>query len=134
MNPPVSFVRRDADITNALGLHMRPADKFVRVAQQFRAEIRVRYAGKEANGKSLLDLMTLAAGCGSRLSLEARGEDATAALAALADLVSGWSDEAEGCRGELGTRIDRPERAPDGGSRGPEPRRHGPEFSKRRAP
>ena len=96
MIPPVSFVRRDADITNALGLHMRAAEKFVRVAHQFRAEIRVRYAGKEANGKSILDLMTLAAECGSRLILEARGEDAEAALAALVDLVSGWSDEAEG--------------------------------------
>jgi phosphocarrier protein HPr len=96
MNPPTSFVRRDADITDALGLHMRAADKFVRVAQQFRAEIRVRYAGKEANGKSILDLMTLAAECGSRLRLEARGQDAMTALAALVDLVSGGSDEAEG--------------------------------------
>jgi phosphocarrier protein HPr len=96
MNPPACFARRDADIPNALGLHMRPAEEFVRVARQFRAEIRVRYAGKEANGKSLLDLMTLAAECGSRLRLEARGEDATTALAALVDLVSGWTDEAEG--------------------------------------
>jgi len=40
--------------------------------------------------------MTLAAQCGSRLSLEARGEDAAEAVAVLVDLVSGWADEAAG--------------------------------------
>jgi len=95
MNPPAPYVRREVVVANALGLHMRAAEKFMRVSQQFLAEIRVSCRGKEVNGKSILDLMTLAAECGTRLSLEARGEDAAAALAALVDLVSGWSDEAE---------------------------------------
>ena len=80
--------RRQVEITNALGLHLRPADKFVRLAHQFESEVRVYYNGNEFNGKSILDLTTLAAECGTRLDVEARGPDAEAAVAALADLVS----------------------------------------------
>jgi phosphocarrier protein HPr len=84
--PPVA--RRQVQILNAYGLHLRPADKFVRLAYQFQAEIRVSYKGHEYNGKSILDLTSLAAECGTRLDLEARGPDAEAAVAALAELVS----------------------------------------------
>ncbi len=79
--------RRQVEITNALGLHLRPADKFVRVASRFQSEVRVFHDGLEVNGKSILDLSTLAAECGTQLDLEARGPDAEAAVAALADLV-----------------------------------------------
>ena len=79
--------RRQVEITNALGLHLRPADKFVRLASRFQSEIRVFSEGLEVNGKSILDLSTLAAECGTRLDLEARGPDAEAAIEALAELV-----------------------------------------------
>ena len=86
-HPPV--VRRPIEIINALGLHMRPADKFVRLALQFKSEIRVIHDnGNEFNGKSILDLTSLAAECGTRLDLEACGPDAEAAVATLAALVS----------------------------------------------
>jgi phosphocarrier protein HPr len=84
-DPPV--VRRQVEITNPLGLHMRPADKFVKVALQFQAEIRVIHNGNAINGKSILDLTSLAAECGTRLELEARGPDAERAIEALAELV-----------------------------------------------
>jgi len=80
--------RRQVEILNALGLHLRPADKFVRLAHRFLSDIRVYYRGDELNGKSILDLTRLAAERGTRLDLEARGADAEAALAALAELVS----------------------------------------------
>jgi phosphocarrier protein len=96
MTSPDPVARREVELINASGLHLRAANQFVGVAQQFRAEIRVSWDSREADGKSILDLMTLAAERGCRLALEARGEDAAAALAALVDLVSGWSDEAEG--------------------------------------
>ncbi len=80
--------RRQIEITNALGLHLRPADKFVRLAHQFASDVRVFHHGAEFNGKSILDLTTLAAECGTLLDLEARGPDAEEAVAALADLVS----------------------------------------------
>ncbi len=80
-------IRCEREIVNALGLHLRAADQFVRLAQQFQAEVRVSLEGKVANGKSILDLATLAAGCGCRLELEANGPDAEVALAALSGLI-----------------------------------------------
>ena len=80
--------RRQVEIVNALGLHLRPADKFVRLAHQFQAEVRVIHEGQEFNGKSILDLTSLAAERGTRLDLEAHGPDADAAVAALAELVA----------------------------------------------
>jgi phosphocarrier protein HPr len=88
MSQDPRIARRRVDILNALGLHLRPADKFVRLALQFQSDIRVFYNGQEINGRSILDLTTLAAEQGARLELEARGPDAEAAVAALADLVA----------------------------------------------
>jgi phosphocarrier protein HPr len=84
---PHQVARRQVEIINALGLHLRPADKFVRLAQQYQSEIRVRHEAKDTNGKSILDLTTLAAECGTILEVEARGPDAEAAVEALAELV-----------------------------------------------
>ena len=93
--------RRQVEIKNAYGLHLRPADKFVRLAHQFQSEIRVGFRGRTYNGKSILDLTSLAAECGSQLELEARGPDAEAAVAALAELVLARFHEAEeGAGGE----------------------------------
>jgi len=82
------IARRPVVILNPLGLHLRAADQFVRLAVPFGSEIRVCHDGRAVNGKSLLDLTTLAAACGSGLDLEARGPDAEAALAALTELIS----------------------------------------------
>ena len=78
---------RRVAIANALSLHLRAADQFVRLAQQFRADVQVHLDGKEADGKSILDLTTLAAACGTRLDLEAKGPDAAEALTALCELI-----------------------------------------------
>jgi phosphocarrier protein HPr len=88
MSHETTVARRQVEVTNSLGLHMRPANKFVELASQFQAEIRVHYNGNEFNGKSILDLTSLAAECGTLLDLEARGPDAAAAVGSLADLVS----------------------------------------------
>jgi phosphotransferase system HPr (HPr) family protein len=87
MSHETTVARRQVEILNSLGLHMRPANKFVELALQFQAEVRVHYNGNEFNGKSILDLTSLAAECGTVLDLEARGPDAAAALEALAGLV-----------------------------------------------
>jgi phosphocarrier protein HPr len=87
MDEPIS-ARRRVQIVNAYGLHMRPATKFVTLAHSFRSDVRVDSQGTKANGKSILDMVSLAAPCGTTLDLEARGPDAEAALAALADLVA----------------------------------------------
>jgi phosphocarrier protein HPr len=87
MSQDSPVVRRQVEITNPDGLHLRPADKFVKLANQFSAEVRIYYKGNEYNGKSILELATLAAECGTWLELEARGTDAEAAATALAELV-----------------------------------------------
>lgn len=79
---------RRVPIVNAYGLHMRPAGKFVALANSFRSEIRVEHEGATVDGKSLLDMTCLAAERGSTLVLQARGPDAEEALDALASLVS----------------------------------------------
>src|SRR5258708_16971159 len=81
-------VRRQVEILNSLGLHMRPADKFVKLALRYQSEIRVFHNCNEFNGKSILDLTSVAAERGTRLDLEARGPDAGAAIEALAALVA----------------------------------------------
>jgi phosphocarrier protein len=83
-----SAARRQVEILNGLGLHLRPADKFVGLAHKFQAEIKVIHKGREYNGKSILDLTSLAAECGSKLEIEANGPDAEKAIDALADLVA----------------------------------------------
>ena len=88
MSHDTTVARRQVEITNSLGLHLRPAEKFVKLALRYQSDVRVHHNGNQFNGKSILDLTTLAAECGTRLDLEARGPDAEAAVEALADLVS----------------------------------------------
>jgi len=79
---------RRVEIVNTHGLHMRPAGKFVTLASSFRSEVWVEYRGARVNGKSVLDMTTLAAQRGTVLDIEAIGPDAEAAINALADLVA----------------------------------------------
>ena len=88
MSQDANAARRRVEITNAYGLHLRPAEKFAALAGRFRAEVRVRHEGRDLNGKSILDLMTMAAECGTWLELEAIGPDAAEALTALAALIT----------------------------------------------
>jgi phosphocarrier protein HPr len=80
-------------IGNKLGLHARPAAMFVRVANRFSADIQVEKDGEEINGKSIMGLMLLAAGCGSRLKVTATGSDATDMIKALEELIARKFDE-----------------------------------------
>lgn len=83
----------EIEIKNKLGLHARPAAMFVRVANQFSSEITVEKDNEQVNGKSIMGLMMLAAGCGSLLRITAQGDDADEALKALADLAERKFDE-----------------------------------------
>jgi phosphocarrier protein HPr len=82
-----------AKIVNRLGLHARPAMMFVDVANTFKADIKVRKDDTEVNGKSIMEMMMLAAGQGSELSITANGDDAPAACAKLKELVDSGFDE-----------------------------------------
>lgn len=78
---------------NALGLHTRPAAKLVGVARAFDAEVRIAGNGRNADGKSIVSVLSLAATRGTPLELRARGADAEAALAALVDTIRSGFDE-----------------------------------------
>src|SRR5437762_14266443 len=70
-------------VSNKLGIHARPAAMFVKIANRFTCEIFVEKDGEKVNGKSIMGLMMLAAGPGSKLTVHAQGQDALQALAAL---------------------------------------------------
>lgn len=84
---------KDVEIVNKLGLHARPCAKFVKLAGTFRSEIWVAKDGETINGKSIMGLMMLAAGIGSRLTITCEGPDATDALDALEKLILSKFDE-----------------------------------------
>jgi phosphocarrier protein HPr len=87
-NNPSPTASRDLVVANRLGIHARPAAMFVRVASRFHSEITLEKDGERINGKSIMGLMMLAAGPGSRLRIEAAGDDADDALRALDELVT----------------------------------------------
>ena len=80
-------------IKNRLGLHARAASQFVRLAGNFDSEIFIEKDGQEVNGKSIMGVLILAAGCGSKIKLRAEGSDAEAAVTALGELVNRGFDE-----------------------------------------
>ena len=79
---------KDVPVINRLGLHARPAAMFVRIASRYRAEIWVSKEGEEVNGKSIMGLMMLAAGQGSKLHIRCEGPDANRAMAELEELIN----------------------------------------------
>src|ERR1051325_4483536 len=91
---PSSTVTRDFLVSNKLGIHARPAAMFVRTANRFHCEIFVEKDGEKVNGKSIMGLMMLAAGPGSKLTVHAQGQDALQALAELEALFKAKFEEA----------------------------------------
>lgn len=79
---------RKVFIANPNGLHMRPSAAFVEMAGRFESNITVHHDGRSVNGKSLWDLLLLAAMPGSELTLEVDGPDASEALDALSALLA----------------------------------------------
>ena len=71
---------RDLVVSNKLGIHARPAAMFVKIASKFDCDVFVEKDGERVNGKSIMGLMMLAAGPGSKLKVIAAGSDAQQAL------------------------------------------------------
>ena len=74
-------------IQNKLGLHARPASLFVRTANKFRSEITIQKGKQKVNGKSIMGVLMLAAGPGSRITIQAIGIDALKAMAEIEKLI-----------------------------------------------
>src|SRR5438046_8572217 len=88
-----SIMTRDFMVANKLGIHARPAAMFVKTANRFTCEIFVEKDGEKVNGKSIMGLMMLAAGPGSKVTVSAQGHDASQALAEIETLISRKFDE-----------------------------------------
>ena len=92
MNAPLEL-QKNVQIRNKYGLHARPAAEFVKTASRFQAEIWVRKQELEVNGKSIMGMMMLAAGPGSKIQVHAKGDDAAAAVHELEALLKRKFDE-----------------------------------------
>lgn len=86
-------IEKEVTIVNRLGMHARPAAQFVRIASRYRAEIWVEKEGEKINGKSIMGLMMLAAGQGSKLKICCEGNDAAEALQELEGLIAARFNE-----------------------------------------
>ena len=83
----MAHAEREVQIRNRLGMHARAAVKFVQTANAFKSEVKVVKDDQEANGKSIMGLLTLVAAHGVTMTVVCDGDDAVAAAAALAELV-----------------------------------------------
>ncbi len=79
---------RLAEIINTRGLHARAAAKFVKLAEQFTADVLVSHRGQAVSGRSIMGLMMLAAGPGTVVEMTASGPQAAEALEALCQLIA----------------------------------------------
>jgi phosphocarrier protein len=79
-------ISREVLVANSQGLHARPADMLAREARRWQSRIELVADAQRVDGKSILDVLTLAAEAGTRLVVEATGPDARQALEAIGSL------------------------------------------------
>jgi phosphocarrier protein len=89
------MMQREAEILNELGLHARPAAEFVRAAQEFEADICIVRDGERFSAASILEVLTANLDCGARVTIEADGSDAEAALDRLTQLLVEFREQEE---------------------------------------
>ena len=89
----VDAMTKEFTVVNKLGIHARPAALFVKTANRFQCDIFVEKDGEKINGKSIMGLMMLAAGPGSKVTLHVKGADANACITELEALVKRKFDE-----------------------------------------
>lgn len=90
---PQSKIAKELIIVNRLGLHARPSAMFVKTASRFKCEIWVEKDGERVNGKSIMGLMMLAAGQGSKLLVTCEGGDGEKALTEIEEIIRRKFDE-----------------------------------------
>jgi phosphotransferase system HPr (HPr) family protein len=87
------FVEKVVYIQNKLGLHARPAALLVQEASRFKSKIELEVDGVRINGKSIMGVMMLAAAHGSKVTIDAEGDDAEAAVGKIISLIDNKFDE-----------------------------------------
>jgi phosphocarrier protein HPr len=79
--------QREIEIVNKLGLHARASAKLTQLAAKYQCEVSLARNGRKVNAKSIMGVMMLAAGKGSRIVLETDGPDESEAMDAIAVLI-----------------------------------------------
>ena len=88
------MVSKDTVIVDKMGLHMRPANKFISAMTKYRSDITIVFDGNKINGKSIMNIMASCIKCGADIEIRCVGEDEAAALQEAVQLVeSGLGDE-----------------------------------------
>lgn len=82
-------------VINKLGFHLRAVAVFVKEAEKYKSSLKVRHGDIEADGKSIMGLMTLVAAQGTEIEISADGVDAKEAVAALVKVVENKFGEKE---------------------------------------
>lgn len=82
------MVEFSSRIKNKIGLHLRAAGEFVKIASRFSSKVTVIMNGKKADGKSILSLASLAVGRGAEIVVRVEGEDEEQATIALEELIA----------------------------------------------
>jgi phosphocarrier protein len=85
----------EIEIINKLGLHARASAKLSQLAAQYPCEILLSRNGRQINAKSIMGVMMLAAGMGSKVTLETVGDQADEAMTALTELINNRFGEGE---------------------------------------
>ncbi|WP_221031819.1 HPr family phosphocarrier protein [Actomonas aquatica] len=91
---PTAQTARELVVQNKMGIHARPAAMIVRVTNKFKADVLVEKDDEQVNGKSIMGLMMLAAGKGSKVRFSVTGDDGAAMLDELEALFARKFDEA----------------------------------------
>jgi len=87
--------RREVEIVNKLGLHARAAAKLTQLATRYDCEVALERNGRKVNAKSIMGVMMLAAGKGSKVALVTDGADESQAMDALAALIANYFGEGQ---------------------------------------
>ena len=89
------MLKKSVKVVNKLGLHARASAKLTSAASAFASQVWIARNGRRVNAKSIMGVMMLAAGKGTAIVIDAQGDDADAALAALQKLIADKFDEGE---------------------------------------
>ena len=85
--------QREVEIVNKLGLHARASAKLTQLAAKFQSDVQLSRNGRKVNAKSIMGVMMLAAGKGSKVTLEVDGPDEVAAMDAICALIGDYFGE-----------------------------------------
>ncbi|HEX5718085.1 MAG TPA: HPr family phosphocarrier protein [Thermoanaerobaculia bacterium] len=87
------MIEQESEIVNRLGLHARAAAKLVHTAGAFQSRVMISKDGEDVDAKSILGVLLMAAGQGTKITIRCDGKDEEAAMKAVADLIANRFDE-----------------------------------------